>query len=127
MNAVGVERHLNRLISAEKTPAAQYVVVNAGGVMFEHAVGAADLGTRAPPDTATTLMAYSMSKTIAAAAVIQLAEQGKIAIDAPAGRYVEGFPYGEAVTVRRLLAHTSGIPNPIPLRWVHPAATHAEF
>jgi CubicO group peptidase (beta-lactamase class C family) len=31
------------------------------------------------------------------------------------------------VTVRRLLAHTAGLPNPIPLRWVHPADAHAEF
>jgi D-alanyl-D-alanine carboxypeptidase len=29
--------------------------------------------------------------------------------------------------VRQLLSHTSGMPNPIPLRWVHPAAAHASF
>jgi CubicO group peptidase (beta-lactamase class C family) len=29
--------------------------------------------------------------------------------------------------VRQLLAHTSGIPNPIPLRWVHLAERHATF
>ena len=37
------------------------------------------------------------------------------------------LPYGRNVTVRQLIAHTSGIPNPIPLRWVHPAVGHGSF
>ena len=35
--------------------------------------------------------------------------------------------YGRDSTVRQLLAHLSGIPNPIPLRWVHTVAQHARF
>jgi D-alanyl-D-alanine carboxypeptidase len=31
-------------------------------------------------------------------------------------------PYGPRVTIRQLLTHTSGIPNPLPLRWVHPVS-----
>lgn len=34
---------------------------------------------------------------------------------------------GSQVTIRHLICHTSGIPNPIPLRWVHPSAQHKEF
>ncbi len=37
------------------------------------------------------------------------------------------MPYGAQVTVRQLISHTSGIPNPIPLRWVHPAGRHNSF
>jgi len=75
----------------------------------------------------TTLMAYSMSKTITAAATLQLVEQGKIALDDSIDTYLDGSPYGRAVTVRNLLSHTSGIPNPIPLRWVHLFEKHASF
>ena len=73
------------------------------------------------------LRGCSTSSSITAAAVLQLAEREVVALDAPAERYIDGFPYGSAVTIRQLLAHTSGIANPIPLRWVHPAAAHAAF
>lgn len=76
---------------------------------------------------ATTLMAYSMTKTVTAAAVLQLAERGQIALDGPVVRYIPESPYGDTVTVRELLAHTGGLPNPVPLRWVHPAASHDRF
>jgi D-alanyl-D-alanine carboxypeptidase len=76
---------------------------------------------------ATTMMAYSMSKTVTAIAVLQLVEAGRVGLDDAVGQYVEALPYGPSVTIRRLLAHTSGLPNPIPLRWVHPASAHAAF
>jgi len=77
-------------------------------------------------DPAATLMAYSMSKTITAAAALTLVDAGKLGLDDPVSRTVE-HPYGAEVTVRQLLAHTAGIPNPLPLRWVHPAARDADF
>ncbi|HKW02867.1 MAG TPA: serine hydrolase domain-containing protein [Vicinamibacterales bacterium] len=112
---------------ASKTPGLQYLVVSPGGTVFEYAGGVADLAARRPMTLETSLMAYSMSKTITAAAVLQLAGAGQIALDAPLDRYVDAQPYGPEITVRQVLSHTSGIPNPIPLRWVHPAAEHASF
>jgi CubicO group peptidase (beta-lactamase class C family) len=79
---------------------------------------------------ATTQMAYSMSKTITAAAVLQLAEQGRLgrlSIDTPIAEFLPESPYGKQVTVGQLLTHTGGIPNPLPLRWVHLASTHDGF
>jgi CubicO group peptidase (beta-lactamase class C family) len=40
---------------------------------------------------------------------------------------VEPQPYGPEVTVRHLLTHTGGLPNPIPLAWVHSADQHDRF
>ena len=110
-----------------QTPGLQYVVVDSSGIRFEYAGGWADIARGLNMDSSVTLMAYSMSKTITAVAVLQLVQAGKIDLDAPLERYVPQQPYGSGVTVRRLLAHTAGLPNPIPLRWVHPAAAHAEF
>ncbi len=75
---------------------------------------------------ATTMMAYSMSKTITAAAVLQLVGLGRIALDDPVDKY-HPTPFDDEITVRHLLAHLSGIPNPIPLRWVHSPARHSGF
>ena len=73
-------------------------------------------------------MAYSMSKTITAVAVLQLVGGGQIGLDDPVERYLGSLlPYGSNVTVRQLISHTSGIPNPIPLRWVHAADRHETF
>ena len=125
--AARAKSYLNALSGASKTPGIQYVVVTATGVLFEYYAGWADIRRQVPVDAATTMMAYSMSKTITAAAALQLVEAGKVGIDDPVERYVDPFPYGASVTVRQLIAHTSGIPNPIPLRWVHPAARHGSF
>ena len=119
--------YLNALTRASTTPGIQYVVVNATGVVFEHAGGWADIRRQVPVDAATTMMAYSMSKTITAVAALQLVEAGKVGLDDPVDRYVDSWPYGASVTIRQLISHTSGIPNPIPLRWVHPAARQASF
>lgn len=118
---------MTALTRASKTPGIQYVVVNATGVLFEHAAGWADIRREVPVDADTTMMAYSMSKTITAVAAVQLVEAGRVGLDDPAERYLDSFPYGGTVTVRHLISHTSGIPNPIPLRWVHPAARHGRF
>ena len=65
---------LNALTRASKTPGIQYVVVNATDVVFEYAGGWVDIRRQVPVDAATTMMAYSMSKTITAVAALQLVE-----------------------------------------------------
>jgi CubicO group peptidase (beta-lactamase class C family) len=123
-----VESHLTGLTATGKVPGIQYVVVSSDGVLFEHASGWADIGRRAPIDSATTMMAYSMSKTITAAAVLQLVEARRIVLDESVEHYLGPLqPYGPAVTIRQLISHTSGVPNPLPLRWVHAAQQHDTF
>jgi CubicO group peptidase (beta-lactamase class C family) len=114
-------------VKPANAPGFQYCAVTANGILTESFGGWADRARGRPMDAATTLMAYSMSKTITAAAVLTLVESGKIALDDSIDRYVDGNPYGPGVTVRHLLSHTSGIPNPLPLRWVHSVDRHDQF
>ncbi|HUL02655.1 MAG TPA: serine hydrolase domain-containing protein [Gemmatimonadales bacterium] len=122
-----VRSYLQTLVSRSRAPGIQYLVVDSTSTLFEYDGGWADVGRRVPMDSTTTLMAYSMSKTITAAAVLRLVGAGRVGLDDPVTRYVDSIPYGDGITVRQLLAHLSGIPNPIPLRWVHLAAAHAGF
>ncbi len=103
------------------------MVVDQNKTVFEYAGGWADLATHRPMTAETTMMAYSMSKTITAAAVLQLVEAQRIALDSSIDAYLDPNPYDHDITVRQLLSHTSGIPNPLPLRWVHPIGDHAAF
>jgi CubicO group peptidase (beta-lactamase class C family) len=50
----------------------------------------------------------SITKTFTAVAVMQLRDQGRLALDDPLGRHLPGAPYADA-TVRRLLTHASGM------------------
>jgi D-alanyl-D-alanine carboxypeptidase len=119
-------RRLDALLASGAAPALQYTAVEREGELLTHAIGLADLRAGTPMTPATRLMAYSMSKPVTAAAVLKLAAQQRLGLDDPADRYID-VPYGPGVTVRRLLSHTAGLPNPIPLRWVHPPAQHEKF
>ncbi|MCM2359840.1 MAG: beta-lactamase family protein [Geobacteraceae bacterium] len=111
-----------------EVPGLQYVVVDAEGILFEFAGGLADIQNQKAMTLDTTLMAYSMTKPCTAVAILQLAEQGKVRLDDPIDRYLPNHPYGgHGITIRHLLTHTSGLPNPIPLRWVHLAEQGAGF
>ena len=119
--------YLTSLTARSRIPGLQYVAVTSEGLLFEHVSGWADIHRQIPIDTATTMMAYSMSKPITAAAILLLVQNGRIGLDDPAAQYIDALPYGAAVTIRQLISHTSGIPNPIPLRWVHRAESHSQF
>lgn len=121
-----VRTHLHGLIARSKVPGLQYLALDRDRAVFEYTGGWADIRHQVPMTGDTTMMAYSMSKTITAAAVLQLVAAGTVALDDPIERY-HPTPYGPGITLRHLLAHLSGVPNPIPLRWVHPAARHAAF
>jgi CubicO group peptidase (beta-lactamase class C family) len=105
--------------AGSNVPGLQYMVMDKDHVLFEYAGGWADIQNKKPMTLETTMMGYSMTKTLTAAAVLQLVEQGKVGLDDPVSMYLPDQPYGDQITIRQLLDHTSGIPNPIPLRWVH--------
>ena len=114
--------------AGSRVPGLQYIVVDADGTLFEYAGGWAGIRNRKPMTPETTLMGYSMTRTFTAVAVLQLVEQGKLGLDDQIDDYLPDNPYsGHHITVRQLLAHTAGIPNPIPLRWVHLAEDATGF
>ena len=52
----------------------------------------------------------SMAKTFTAAALLRLVEHGRLSLDEPIARWFPELPdYGEPITVRRLMNHTSGL------------------
>ena len=97
----------------EKLPGAGFVFVQNGKIVWSRGYGLADVerGRKVSPD-ATIWRIGSISKAVTATAVVQLADRGKIDLDAPVSRYVKrvAIPstYPEPVTVRHLLTHTAG-------------------
>jgi len=126
-SSVKAQAILESLVRTSRVPGIQYLVVSSHHTVFEFSGGWADIVDRHPLTSTTTLMAYSMSKTITAAAVLQLIQAEKLRLDDTIDRYIDWHPYGPGITIRQLLSHTSGIPNPVPLSWVHSPIEHDRF
>ena len=62
----------------------------------------------------------SISKQFTAAAILMLAEEGKLSLDDPVSKYVPGLTRGDEVTIRELLSHTSGYQDFWPQDYVPP-------
>ena len=80
--------------AGSEVPGLQYIVVDAAGFSSNTRVAwlIFRIGKTMTPDT--TLMAYSMTKTFTAVAILQLVEQGKIRLDDPIDRYLPDTLYG---------------------------------
>lgn len=74
--------------------------------------GYADLENKTPAKAESAYRFASVQKSMTAAAVLQLVEQGKINLDAEIQTYVPYFPKKKySITVRQLLHHLGGIPH----------------
>lgn len=82
-----------------------------GKVLFSAARGTADRESGMPNTLETRFRMGSMNKMFTATAVLQLAQAGKLQLDAPIGRYITDYPNKEVatkVTVHHVLTHTGG-------------------
>lgn len=113
-------------LSSTNEPGIQYVVVRKDSVVYQRSLGQADIKNKTPLSNSHTMAAFSMTKTLTAIGILQLVERQNIELDDQASQYVK-HPYNSEITIRQLLSHTSGIPDPIPLKWVHSANNHDKF
>ncbi|MDH5559655.1 MAG: beta-lactamase family protein [Deltaproteobacteria bacterium] len=122
-----VDSLMGSLTREEKVPGIQYVVVTKDRTIKSKAAGFSDIKhqTRMKPDS--LMMAYSMSKTFTAVAALQLAERGILDLGGSVKNYLPDIPYPDELKVRHLISQTSGIPNPIPLKWVHTPDEHLRY
>lgn len=121
-----VSYYLDSMVKAEKTPGLQYIVVNQDDVLFSYTKGYSDIAGKATVNEKTKFNAYSVTKTFTAIAILQLVEQKKMNLDNFVTRYYPENPYN-GITIRQLLSHTAGLPNPIPLNWIHLATEDSDF
>jgi D-alanyl-D-alanine carboxypeptidase len=78
---------------------------------FTVAYGTTRLGTASPPRADTHFRIASNTKTMTAAVILQLAQEGRLKLDDPVSKYVPGVPDGEHITIAELLEMRSGLYN----------------
>ncbi len=87
------------------------LVADHGKVVYQRAFGLANREWQIPHSTDTAFRIASLTKQFTATLVMQLAEQDKLRLDDPIGKYVPELSpeIGNRVTLHHLLNHTSGI------------------
>ena len=121
-----IDETLRDAVTAGEIPGIVAAATTASGTIHAFAAGSGAVPDGAPMGMDTVFRIASMTKAITATAAMQMVEQGKLALDAPAGetlpelaapQVLEGFdaagqprlrPARTPITLRRLLTHTAG-------------------
>lgn len=93
-----------------QVPGAALLVLKDGQPLHARGYGLADIHSQQPVDVQTNFRLASVSKQFTAMAVMLLAEEGKLGLDDALSHWLPGLPAAtEAVTLRQLLVHSSGL------------------
>jgi len=113
-----LERMLQQVVRENSTFPGVALAVWASGLRWTGAAGVADRASRGPLTGDAGFRIASLTKTFTAAAVLRLVEERKLALDDPVGRHLgrasaallrrDGYDV-DAIRVRHLLQHTSGL------------------
>ena len=76
---------------------------------FTVSYGTTLLGATSPPGADTHFRIASNTKTMTAAVIVLLAQEGKLSLDDPVSKYVPGVPNGDNITITELLNMRSGL------------------
>lgn len=110
---------VNDYIKAEMTrqriPGLSLAVVKNGTVVLAEGYGLANVELNVPAKADTVFKIGSVSKQFIATGIMLLVQQGKVGVDDKISKYLEGTPETwNAITVRHLLTHTSGLLREAP-------------
>ena len=122
-----VDQILHRHINEQDMPSVQYYIFSMDQLIHHFSEGFADIKNKKPTHARITYHAFSVTKTFTALAVMQLVEKKMLQLEDAVKKYLPEFPYDPATNVKQLLTHSAGIPNPIPLKWIHPVEEHGAF
>jgi CubicO group peptidase (beta-lactamase class C family) len=104
----GIKAHLDKL-TIDELPGLAVLVSRDGKIAYQSGFGFADVEKKTPVTTETKFRIGSISKQFTAAAILRLAEDGKLALTDPLEKFFPGFPRGGEIMLHQLLTHTSGL------------------
>lgn len=119
-----IDKTARDVLARTGVPSASIAIVRNNQISYLQAYGDA----RVQPRTAATPdMRYaigSISKQFTATAILMLAEEGKLSLDDPVGKFLPDLTRANEVTIRQLLSHTSGYQDYWPQDYAPPFMLH---
>ncbi len=99
----------------QNIPGLSLAVVKNGAIVKAEGYGFANLKLKTPATPATVYKIASASKQFIATGIMLLVQDGRLSLDDPIGKYLEGTPASwNGITIRHLLTHTSGLVREAP-------------
>ncbi|KPJ61550.1 MAG: hypothetical protein AMJ46_00035, partial [Latescibacteria bacterium DG_63] len=106
----GVDEYIQAQMEERHVPGLAIAVLRGGSIVKAKGYGLANIEHSVPVRPNTIFQSGSLGKQFTSAAVMMLVEEGRLKLDDPISRYLDGTPDTWAdITVRHLLTHTSGI------------------
>jgi CubicO group peptidase (beta-lactamase class C family) len=100
---------------AQNIPGLSLAVVQNGEITKAAGYGLANIKRQTPATPETVYKIASVSKQFIATGIMLLVQQGRVRLDDPVSKYLEGTPKDwAAINVRHLLTHTSGLVREAP-------------
>ena len=88
-----------------------YVIISKGdSVIYEKGFGYSDIDNNIPFTRKTQACICSTGKLFTSLLIMKLVQENKISLEDKIGKYFPELPFGDSVTIKHLLTHTSGIP-----------------
>lgn len=105
-----VEQYVRAEMERQHIPGLALAIVRGGRVIRAEGFGVADREQQTPVTPQTVFKIGSVSKQFLAAGIMLLVQEGRVAVDDPVSKYLDGTPESwRGITIRHLLTHTSGI------------------
>jgi D-alanyl-D-alanine carboxypeptidase len=99
----------------QNIPGLSLAVIKDGQIIKVAGYGLANIPLKIPATPETVYKIASVSKQFIATGIMSLVQEGRLSVDDPISKYLEGAPAAwKDITVRHLLTHTSGIVREAP-------------
>jgi CubicO group peptidase (beta-lactamase class C family) len=96
-------------LKSSGVPSASVAIVRDGKIVFTKAYGDQGPGIAKGPDVRAKYQIASVSKQFTAAAILLLADEGKLSLDDKVSKWVPDVTDADKITIRQLLSHTAGL------------------
>jgi CubicO group peptidase (beta-lactamase class C family) len=107
-----VSRYVESEMQRLHIPGMSVAILRGDSIVMARGFGYANVELRVPASDSTIYQSGSVGKQFTSAAIMLLAERGKLSLDDPITRWLpEGKAAWKGITIRHLLSHTSGIAN----------------
>jgi CubicO group peptidase (beta-lactamase class C family) len=104
-----IDKIANDAIEQQGVPGISLAVARGSTILYARGYGYQNVQAKLPADADTIYAIGSNTKQFTATAVMLLAQDGKIDIDAKVARYLPAAPHASEITIRQLLTQTSGL------------------
>ncbi|MFJ7592524.1 serine hydrolase domain-containing protein [Streptomyces sp. NPDC097617] len=102
---------VRKVLAEAKVPGVIVSVSAPGKGEYVRSFGVADKAKGTPMTPNLNMRIGSVTKTFTVTALLELVDDGKVGLDDPIGKYVDGVPNGDRITLRELAGMRSGLFN----------------